>query len=342
MGDLIRLGLKVPSSVQTRQDELSGWLTPTQLGIASGQPIGPYRQPAVIAACTARLNSVLAVSAPDQIRQWVPWLSAKLVSRGEAALVVRVMGGEAFLFPADVVNIRGRLDSLTYSLQIPGPDRILTFDNMPQEAVAHLVLHPCPVRPWRGRPWAEVAGPEGVALAQLLARFREETLGPTGRVLARVAGSGGGSIDWYEQTTRKLSQMRGGMAMLGDNLQAPQSGPPALLRVGTDIPSSVLTAYEKLSASVAQSMGFPPQLVGIAATGATARRDMLATWVRAVVAGWVSSWVLELGRVLEEDISWDLTKALQTDNLPGRLRGAATLRAAGWSQEDSERLAGLS
>ena len=340
MADLIQLGLKTPR-LQTRRDELSGWLTPAQVGIVSGQPVGTLRRPGVIAACTLRLASVLAITPPPAIARWVPWLSARLVDRGEACFLLRIARGRPVFLPADIIAIRGRLDALTYDLQVPGADRVIVVERVAQEAVAHLILHPDSARPWRGRPWASVAGPEGVALSQLLSRFREETLGPTGRVLARVAGASGGAVDWYEQTSERLARMRGGIAMLGDNLQSPASGPPALLRVGVDIPSSALTAFEKLSGGVAQSLGIPPQLVGVTATGSTARRDMLATWIRGVVAGWVSAWALELGRVLEAPVSWDLTKAVQTDTLPGRIRGAATLRKAGWSAEESLRLAGL-
>ena len=184
-----------------------------------------------------------------------------------------------------------------------------------------------------------MAGPDGVALARLVLRFCEETIGPTGKALARVAGASGGAVDWYKETSKTLSGMRGGISILGDNLQG--NTPPAMFRLGVDVPGPVLQLYEKLGAAVAQSLGFPPQLVGITATGATARRDTLATWVRGVVSGWVSTWSAEFARVLERPMEWNMAESLQADNLPGRIRGAATLRAAGWTAEDSERLAGL-
>ena len=173
------------------------------------------------------------------------------------------------------------MDALRYDVEIPGPDRTITLNGLGPESVAHLKLHPDPSRPWRGRSWLDVAGPDGVALARLVLRFGEETAGPTGKVLARVAGASGGAVDWYANTSKMLSKMRGGASVLGDNMQG--NTPPALLRLGVDVPGPVLQLYEKLGAAVAQSLGFPPQLVGITATGATARRDTLATWVRGVV-----------------------------------------------------------
>ena len=338
MAGLTLLRLDTPPKVQTRSDALSEWLPSTQLGIYQGSVGG--RVPAVVTACSARLASALSAGVPpDSIRPWLPWMAARLVQNGQAVFVVRIMNGSPMLYPAHVVSLRGRLDALIYDVEIPGPDRTIILNGLGPESVAHLKLHPDPSRPWRGRSWLDVAGPDGVALARLVLRFGEETAGPTGKVLARVAGASGGAVDWYAKTSKTLSKMRGGASVLGDNMQG--NTPPALLRLGVDVPGPVLTLYEKLGAAVAQSLGFPPQLVGITATGATARRDTLATWVRGVVSGWVSTWAEEFARVLETPFQWNMAESLQADNLPGRIRGAATLRAAGWSAEDAERLAGL-
>ena len=338
MAGLTLLRLDTPPKVQTRADALSEWLPATQLGIYQGSVGG--RVPAVVTACSARLASALSAGVPpDSIRPWLPWMAARLVQNGEAVFVVRIVNGSPMLYPAHVVSLRGRLDELIYDVEIIGPDRSIELRGLSRDSVAHLKLHPDPSRPWRGRSWLDVAGPDGVALARLVLRFCEETIGPTGKALARVAGASGGAVDWYKETSKTLSRMRGGISILGDNLQG--NTPPAMFRLGVDVPGPVLQLYEKLGAAVAQSLGFPPQLVGITATGATARRDTLATWVRGVVSGWVSTWAEEFARVLETPFQWNMAESLQADNLPGRIRGAATLRAAGWSAEDAERLAGL-
>ena len=338
MAGLTLLRLDHSPTVQERADQLSEWLPPVQVQIHRGSVF--RKVPAVVTACTARLAAALSAgSPPDQIRPWIPWVAARLVQDGEAVLIVRVRRGSPILVPAKVQHIRGRLDRLRYDVEITGPDRTVFLDGLTPDSVAHLKLHSDPGRPWRGRSWLSVAGPDGLALARLVLRFGEETLGPTGKALARVAGGAGSAADWYRETEKTLASMVGGVSVLGDNLQ--QQTPPALIRLGVDVPGPVLQLYEKLGAAVAQSLGFPPQLVGIVATGATARRDTLATWVRGVVSGWTRNWSAELERVLEAPIDWNMAESLQADNLPGRIRGAATLRTAGWSPEDAERLAGL-
>ena len=339
MAGLTLLRLDTPPRIQERSDQLSEWVTPVQAQIHRGTVF--RKVPAVVTACSARLAAALSAGAPPAtVRPWIPWLAARLVTDGEAVLIVRVRDGMPVLVPARVVHLRGRLDALRYDVEIPGPDRTVSLNGLTPDSVAHLKLHPDGSRPWRGRSWLDVSGPDGLALARLVLRFGEETLGPTGKVLSRIAGAPGSSVDWYKETSKNLSAMRGGVSVLGDNVTQ-VSAPPAKFRLGVDVPGPVITLYEKLGAAVAQSLGFPPQLVGIVATGATARRDTLATWVRGVVAGWVSSWSAELERVLETDLEWNMAESLQADNLPGRIRGAATLRTAGWSAEDAERLAGL-
>ena len=337
MAGLTLLRLDVPK-VQERADQLSEWLPSVQVQIHQGSIF--RKVPAVVPACSARLAAALSAgSPPDSLRPWIPWTAARLVQDGEAVFVVRVRDGMPALVPARIVHIRGRLDALRYDVEITGPDRTVNLDGLTPDSVAHLKLHSDPARPWRGRSWLSVSGPDGLALARLVLRFGEETLPPTGKALARVAGGAGSAADWYRETSKNLSAMRGGVSVLGDNLQ--QQTPPALLRLGVDVPGPVLQLYEKLGAAVAQLLGFPPQLVGIVATGATARRDTLATWVRGVVTGWTRNWSAELERVLETSLDWNMAESLQADNLPGRIRGAATLRKAGWSAEDAERLAGL-
>ena len=339
MAGLTLLRLHDPPQVQKRADVVSEFLTPATRAVYQSGVVG-NKVPGIVTACVSRLSAALASGGPPpEVAQWVPYMTARLVLDGEVLFVVRVENGSPVLYPAKAVSVEGRIDQLRYDVEIPGPSRILTIDGLGRESVAHLILHPDPVRPWRGRPWREVAGSEGLTLTRLLARFSEETYGPTGKVLTRVSQASGPG-DWYEGVSKNLNQMHGGVSLLPDYGSGASGS--HILRIGVDVPSSVITLYEKLASSVAQSLGFPPQLVGLTATGATARRDMLATWLRGVVSGWTQSFANEITRVLETPVSWNLSDALKTDSLPGRIRGAVALaNSEHWTKEEAEELAGL-
>ncbi len=337
MAGLTLLRLDRPPQIQRRSDVVSEFLAPATRAVYQGGVTG--YAPGVVAACASRLASALASGGPPpDIAPWIPHMAARLVLEGECLFVVRIQDGEPILYPARAVSVEGRLDRIIYDVEIPGPTRSLTLNGLGRESVAHLILNPDPFRPWRGRPWREVAGVEGVTLTRLLTRFSEETFGPTGKVLTRISQIS--APDWYSEVSKNLNAMHGGVSVLPDDAAGPTGS--HILRLGVDVPSAVITLYEKLSASVAQSLGFPPQLVGLTATGATARRDMMATWLRGVVSGWTKSFSSEISRVLEIPVSWDFSESLQTDTLPGRIRGAVALaNSEHWTKEEAEELSGL-
>ena len=128
--------------------------------------------------------------------------------------------------------------------------------------------------------------------------------------------------------------------MTGDNL-GQQTAQPVMFRLGPNVPESVVKLYESLNGAVANALGFPAQLVSVQTSGATARRDMLLTWTRSVMAGWARAWSMELGRVLDREVSYDFAGSIPTDPLPARIRGAAALVKAGWSKSEAEQIAGL-
>ena len=336
---LIQLRLEAPP-LETRSSPYSAeWLPPVTRDVFSARH-GGGGTPGIVSACATRLSAaLLAGGGPPEAVHLTPWAAWRLLRDGEALVVVRVRRGRPVLLPANLVSMTGHSEAPLYSLEIPGPDRSLILDNLTPDSVAHLILTPDPARPWRGQSWLGAAGMEGIVLSRLTARFSEETLPPSGRVLTRLGGPGA-AVPWFLDFQKKVNTMRGGVAVTGDNL-GQQTAQPVMFRLGPNVPESVVKLYESLNGAVANALGFPAQLVSVQTSGATARRDMLLTWTRSVLTGWTRAWSMELGRVLDREVSWDFTGSIPTDPLPARIRAAAALVKAGWSMADAERIAGL-
>ena len=336
---LIQLRLEAPP-LETRSSAYAAeWLPPVTRDVFSARH-GGGGTPGIVSACATRLSAaLLAGGGPPEAVQLIPWAAWRLLRDGEALVVVRVRRGRPVLLPANLVSMTGHSEAPVYSLEVPGPDRSLVLDNLTLDSVAHLILTPDPARPWRGQSWLASAGMEGIVLSRLTARFSEEMLPPSGRVLTRLGGPGA-AVPWFREFQDKVNTMRGGVAVTGDNL-GQQTAQPVMFRLGPNVPESMVKLYESLNGAVANALGFPAQLVSVQTSGATARRDMLLTWTRSVLTGWTRAWSMEIGRVLDRDVSWDFTGSIPTDPLPARIRGAAALVKAGWSKSEAEQIAGL-
>ena len=159
---VIQLRLQAPAPQNRSAVDLAAqWLPPVTRDIHT-MGRAPGRVPGIVSACATRLSAaLLAGGGPPEAVHLTPWAAWRLMSHGEALLVVRVRRGRPILLPANLVSMMGNFEDPVYSVEVPGPDRSLALNNLTRESVAHLILTPDPARPWRGQSWMGAAGTEG-------------------------------------------------------------------------------------------------------------------------------------------------------------------------------------
>ena len=300
--------------------------------------------PAIVEACTLRLGGVLSASDTDPLlRPHLLWLARSLVERGEVVMLLEVSPtGQVELLPVQGYELQGSVDRRRYhQVTVNGPSLTSEFDGVSRQQVIHAILRPSVETPWVGQHWRQV----GTVVDQLAACDRaiiQDTISPRGTLLPVEADEGPAHLS---EIVRNLMGLKGGIAMhplLGRNFGERPGPPPKPLRLAPNTLQELLKARLELSASLAESLGFPAPVMSLGATGQIARPDALRSWIGTIVKGWVNVIRAEFARVLERDVAIDLSPALSgLVPVNQRLAAVSRLIKEGFDKVEAMRLGGF-
>ena len=318
---------------------------------ASGQTTAfPTATAALEAAAgvVSRAFAAAEVRAPDAMLgalnpACLSMIARSLIRRGEVVFLIRVDGGRVRLWPAASHDIAGGPDpdSWVYTLTIGGPERTLTYADVPAQGVIHLVYAADPERPWKGYGPLQVAQLGGRLSSETVAALADESSGPRGSLLPLPVAGDDPTVQVLQADLKKL---KGQLA----TVETQQSMAPGASgasdgwiarRIGADPPVALVQLHEIATREVLGACGVPPVLFSSSPSG-TAGREAWRQLLFATVAPLGRLVVAELAAKLETDVAleWD---ELRASDISGRARAYGSLTGAGMDATVAARLAGL-
>ena len=326
------------AQLETRADSsYTDALVAALVGNATGKTALPTATAALEAAAglVGRSFASAEVDAPDMVGR-------ALIRRGEIVLMILVQDGDLHLLPAASHDIDGGPIPATwrYRLTVGGPERTVTYDNVPAEGVVHIQYSRGPETPWRGD------GP------LMVARLAGTLSAETAKALADESGMARGAflplpVDGADPTTTQLKADIGAAA--GDLLTTEagdwdsEGGGKATSweaqRFGADPPAALVQLHEIASREVYAACGVPPIL--FAGDGAAAGlREAYREFLHATIAPLGRIVAAELSVKLEADIRLDWTE-LRAADISGRARAFQSLIGGGMDVAKAAALSGL-
>ena len=300
------------------------------------------------AGVIGRAFSAAEVHAPDAMRAaldpaFLAMAGRALIRRGEIAFLIRVDGGRVRLWPAASHDISGGPDpdSWIYRLTIGGPERTLTYSDVPAAGVIHLMYSADPERPWRGFGPLQVAQLGGRLSSEAAAALADEASGPRGSLLPLPLPGDDPTVQSLQADLKRLrgqlatvetqSSMAPGATGGGDGWTAK--------RIGANPPSALVQLHEIATREVLAACGVPPVLFSSNPNG-TAGREAWRQLLFATIAPMGRLLVAELTTKLEADVTVDWDE-LRASDIAGRARAFQSLVGAGMDLAKAAALAGL-
>ena len=143
------------------------------------------------AGVVGRAFAAAEVRSPDAMRDalspaCLSMVGRSLIRRGEILFLIRVDGDRVKLWPAASHDIAGGPDpeSWVYRLVVGGPERTLTFADVPAAGVIHLQYSRDPETPWKGRGPLQMAQLGGRLSSETVAALADESSWPAWPALA--------------------------------------------------------------------------------------------------------------------------------------------------------------
>ena len=288
------------------------------------------------------------VRAPDAMRDalgpaCLSMIGRALIRRGEIVFLIRVDGGQVRLWPAASHDISGGPDpeSWTYRLVVGGPERTLTFADVPARGVIHLQYSRDPETPWRGAGPLQVARLGGRLSSETVAALSDEASTPRGQLLPLPVAGDDPTVAKLLTDLKKLkgqlatienqSSMAPGAAASGDGWIA--------RRIGANPPAALVELHEVATREVLGACGIPPVLFSSNPNG-TAGREAWRQLLFATVAPLGRLVVAELAAKLEADVALDWDE-LRASDVASRARAFQSMVGAGMDLAKAAALSGL-
>ena len=251
--------------------------------------------------------------------------------------------GRPVLRQAASVEIAGdfRPESWRYLLSLPGPS-VDTRRRAVADEVVHVRINATSAAPWAGRSPIQAAHLTGRLAALLERSIGDESGGPTGSLVTAPEGTGDVS-----KLSAALSALRGRLGLVeshaggyGDKAAAPaRDWKPE--RLGPAFTSAEVSLRESVCSEIASIYGISSVILGASSDG-TAMRESLRRYLRVTIQPLAKVAAVELGRVLEQDVSFSF-EDLRASDVTGAARAWRSLAGpeAVMDQQQAARLTGL-
>lgn len=301
---------------------------------------------AMAAAVVAPANMATAAVTPAVLH----CIGRDLVLCGESLWQFGAMPAR-LMRPSDF-DLVGGADPRTwrYRLTFNGPTRDATATASAADVV-HVRLNETAAEPWRGCSPILAAGSTSGTLAGLEAALKAEAEHTSGYVLPS-AGAEGMDDTEFDELKADLKALRGGTRIVptlagrpGDPAARPGDTDWKPQRIGANPPGTVVDLRSAVAIGVLAAAGIPPVL-GAERADATGLREGLRQFFHTTLQPVARIVAAELSRVLEADVSLDLS-GLAASDVQGRARAFRALIGNGANPNgievaEARRLTGLS
>ena len=266
-----------------------------------------------------------------------------LIRKGEFVAYLDVIDGMLAIYPASDWDVWGDHMDWTYRVNLSGPNRTQTRNNVRAESVLHVMYAADPETPWRGVGPIQAARIAGRLSAETAQALADESSGPRGHLLG--VPSKDGADDTLSSLRGDIRGLRGGLALIesrqtmaedmGSRTARREWSPD---RIGAQPPEAQVRLLEKSTMEVLAACGVPPELV----TGGD------GTSLRESYRRLLHSTIAPLGRIVEAELRSKVDQnigigfdSLFASDLSGRARAFQSMVNGGLSVERAASLAGL-
>ena len=304
---------------------------------------------AALEACAGFVGRSFAsaeVDAPDLMRPalspgCLSMIARALIRKGEIVLLIDVdLDRGLTLLPAASHDVDGGPDPATwrYRCTVGGPERTLTYDDVPAAGVVHLAYARDPETPWRGVGPLQVAQLAGRLSAQTVAALADEAGTPHGAFLPTPAPGQDGSIAALRSDAGKAK---------GDLLfvQAGDWGDAGTAaaqwdtrRFGAEPPLPFVELLKIATREVMMACGVPDTL--FADVGSASAREAYRIFLHSTVAPIGRLVQDELVVKLEAPVRLDWTE-LRAGDITGRARAFQSLVGGGMDMAAAAAASGI-
>lgn len=338
------------AQLETRADSsYTDALVAALVGNATGKTALPTATASLEAAAglVGRSFAAAEIAAPDMVEgaldpATMAMIGRALIRRGEIVLLIHVQDGQIHLLPAASHDVDGGPIPATwrYRCTIGGPERTITYNDVPAEGVVHLQYSRDPEKPWRGNGPLGVARLAGALSAETAKALSDESSMARGAFIALP-------VDGADPTTTTLKSDIGKAA--GDLLTVEsgdwddegggKSASWEARRFGPDPPAGLVQLHEIASREVYAACGVPPLLFA---------GDGSAAGLREAYREFLFSTVAPLGRIVAAELSDKLDGEVRLDwtelraaDIAGRARAFQSMVGSGMDLAKAAALAGL-
>ena len=329
-------------------------LTALLLSQASGQTLAAPAATAGASAASgvvARAFAVADIEGPANYTAGLTPVVMALIGRalihsGEIVLAIDIEDGMVKVWPASDFDIVGgyQPDSWRYRVNLGGPSRYYTRDNLGADAVVHIRYLTDPARPWRGVGPIQSAALAGKLSAETTKALADELSGPRGSLMPFPGKDGDDpSLDKLKTDLKTLGgsmafveSMAGGYGT-PDARQGGEDNKPR--RIGAEPPTSTVTLQTTAFNELVAACGLSPLLFDAKAPGGSFRE----AWRQAL-----HGVIAPLGKIvqaeLQDKIHPDIVlnfDGLMASDISGRARAFQSMTNGGMDVTKAAALSGL-
>lgn len=323
----------------------------TALAIADleDRALGIRGDPATLALVQAGVGMIEAAFAVARVRPAVPALDPAMLAlmgraaaiRGEFTGAVELEAGQGVLRPGTAVEIRGGAAPATwrYRLSLVAPNGPVER-TYPADAVAHIVWHADPARPWRGQSplrTARLTAESAVGAERTMTRelaIKPARLVPAPGLDPKQAAEIADKV--RDGGVRGVGWGRGG----GATGRATGGGDPTPAVLRPDPASGIVTLRSASATEIAAALGIPTPLISPDAAG-QGQREAYRRFALLTVAPMLNVAAGVLREALDMPaLRLDVGPLGAIDTI-SRARVAKALVDAGWSRDQAAAAAGL-
>ena len=333
--------------LERRDSSYTDTLIATITANASGNSTALPTATAALEACAGLVGRAFAsadVEAPENIRHaltpsMMALIGRALIVRGEIVAYIETSTGGLELWPAASHNVKGPPSGWRYEVTIGGPDRMLTYDDVPGEGVVHIMFERDAESPWRGVGPLQAAHLAGRLSAETMKALADESSGPRGSLLPLPVD---GQDSTVERLKADIKTLNGHIATVqGGDWDNPGTGGDAdwqTKRLGADPPESLVQLAEVSTREVFAACGVNPAV--LMSSQGTAGREAYRQFLFSLVAPLGRIVAHELSAKLEAEISLDWSE-LRAADIASRARAFQSMVGSGMELAKAAALSGL-
>lgn len=302
------------------------------------------------AGVVARAFASAEVSGPSRIIQpltpdCLALIGRALIRSGEIVLAIDIDDGMVKLWPVADFDITGGYmpESWQYRLNLAGPSRYYTRNQVMGAGVCHFRYLTDPERPWHGQGPIESAALAGKLSAETLKALADESSGPRGSVLPIPNKDGQDAT--LTQLRADLRKMGGSMSLVESMASGWQGGEGRRggsdweqKRIGAQPTAPLVDLQTTASKEVLMAVGIPPSLFDSSA--AASAREGWRQCLHGVIQPLARIVETELQEKMDPGITLSFDRLMASD-LQGRARAFQSMVNGGMDVSKAAGLSGL-